>query len=645
MTLTHCATSPFDEMLGPGGLFAKSLSGYEFRPAQIEMASVVANAMNNHKTAMIEAGTGTGKTVAYLLPLIHYDLRCLISTGTKNLQTQLVSKDIPLLEKSFKKKIRAYSLKGRANYLCWRRWKRFLSRPVLSMPGLNEALKYMSEWVTYTKTGEQSELEWLSSENDILWSEICSKTETCQGQMCKNYESCFVTKARQEAASAQIVVVNHHLLMADCCLRERSGLRAIPNYSRLIIDEAHMLEQIATEYFGLAVSNRRVQELIGDLKRQITEEDIEDKDIDTTLEMLSRRAFAFFESLLWITEDRFSINEQVITKETGVKLRFLISTLGILSSQLDRLFSKYNSLNSIQRRTHEIISALEFIYDHSDTDFVFWGERQNDFISLKISPIDVSKQMAANLWKPLKGIVLTSATLSANQDFSYIKSRLGVESHMELILDSHFDYRRQAVIFIPHGLPRPTEEGFSEQLGPRISKILQITRGRALLLFTSYRNLNKVYQYLKKEDLGYTLLRQGDSPQKYLIERFCKDISSVLLATSSFWHGVDVPGEALSCVVIDRLPFSVPTDPITEARINWIRNRGGNPFWEFQLPSAIIMLKQGIGRLIRHRDDRGLMVILDSRIYTKSYGSVILKDLPDCHIIRSLDNINDLKML
>ncbi|MBN2373453.1 ATP-dependent DNA helicase [bacterium] len=625
----------FKEILGHDGPFARSLPNYEYRSSQVEMAEIIADAMKGQKTALIEAGTGTGKTIAYLLPLICLGLRCVVSTGTKNLQAQLIRKDIPLLEKTFGRSIKAYSLKGRSNYICWRKWRQFLARPGLNLSGIGDSLTVIKKWVSKTSKGEQSELEWLA-DDDPLWSEICSSTDTCRGQKCENYESCFVTKARQEAASADLVIVNHHLLMADCCLRQRANVSAIPNYSRLILDEAHMIEQIATEYFGLMVSARRIQDLTGDIRREMSEAHVEKKEIHECMDHVIKRSFAFFGSIP-IAEERFAINEGVITAEARDNLYNLLRSLELLDSNLEEITPKCDSISGCRRRAQEIKSTLEFIADHGDPDYVFWGERQGNSLTLKVSPIDISQQLSIHLFKPLKGVVLTSATLSTGQDFDYVRSRLGVSPDIELMLESHFDYKKQAVIFIPMDMPGPASDEFLEHLGPRISQILRLTNGRTLLLFTSYRNLNATYKYLCRENLGYKLLKQGDRPKECLLEEFCSDISSVLFATSSFWQGVDVPGDALSCVIIDRLPFSVPTDPVTEARINWIRNRGGNPFLEYQLPSAVILLKQGLGRLIRHRNDRGLLVILDSRICTKSYGKIILKDLPKCPVVLTLD--------
>lgn len=626
---------PLINILGPDGLLAKSIVNYEYRPAQLHMAEMISEVMTEQKTALIEAGTGTGKTIAYLVPLITLNLRCVISTGTKNLQAQLVKKDIPLLEKIFARKIKAYSLKGRSNYICLRRWKQFLYHPGFYLPEIKNGINLIKKWLTDTKTGEKTELKWLS-EDYPLWAEICSTTENCRGQKCKEYKQCFISKARQDAACADLVIVNHHLLMADCSLRQRAKVSAIPNYFRLIIDEAHMIEHIATEYFGLSLSNRRIQELIGDLRREITNARIDDGVINETLEKLHRRSYALFESIP-APYERFTIDENIITDEVKDKLYSVINSLGDVSVHLEKLVRKSDLLTNCKRRTEEIKSTLDFISSYNDPGFVFWGERQGNLVSLKVSPIDISQQLSMHLFKPLKGIILTSATLSTNQKFDYIKSRLGIDTDKELILKSHFDYKKQAIIFIPNDMPEPHMEGFQDALGPQIMRILRLTKGRALLLFTSYRNLNIVYQYLNKEKLGYSLLKQGDGPKEVLIENFCTDISSVLLATSSFWQGVDVPGEALSCVIIDKLPFSVPTDPITEARINWIKARGGEPFWEYQLPFAIITLKQGLGRLIRHRQDQGLLVILDPRICRKWYGRQILKDLPNCPIVRSFE--------
>ncbi|MGA1796078.1 MAG: ATP-dependent DNA helicase [bacterium] len=616
---------------------SKILPAYEHRPAQIEMATVVAHAMQGQTAALIEAGTGIGKTLAYLVPLVTLGLRVVVSTGTRNLQEQILRKDIPVLEKCFGRTIRAYCLKGRGNYLCRRRWKLFASHPGLTIGGAGKRRADIQSWLACTEQGDRTELEWLP-EDDPLWAEICSTTETCLGQRCADYERCFVTIARQEAAAADIVVVNHHLLVADCCLRARSGVYAIPPYARLILDEAHMLEQVATEYFGCAVSNHRIQELIRDIRHEIAAVRGENAEIAGASERTLKAGGALFDSLSWC-EDRFSINDRVITGNTKDTLHLLIRMLTQLREHLGRLETTSDALTRCSQRAQEIQSSLEFVYDHGDPEFVFWGERRGRTVTLRVSPIDVSRDLAAHLFNPLRGLVLTSATLSTDQGFEYIKARLGMESDHELIVESHFDYAHQAVIFIPRDMPDPATEEFAERIGRQSEQILRVTQGRALLLFTSYRNLERVYRYLKNIGIEYRLLKQGEGSKEHLLAEFWRDIPSVLLATGSFWQGIDIPGESLSCVVIDRLPFSVPTDPVTEARIQWIRHRGGNPFFDYQLPSAIITLKQGLGRLIRHREDRGLLVILDPRIFTKSYGRTILRNLPACPVVSSLEEV------
>jgi len=393
---------------------------------------------------------------------------------------------------------------------------------------------------------------------------------------------------------------------------------------------------VATEYFGCAVSNHRLQELIRDIRREATAARCESAGIAGVSERTLKAGSAFFDSLARC-EDRFSINDRVITGESKDTLHLLIRMLTQLREHLGKLGTVNDALVRCSHRAQEIQSSLEFMYDHGDQDFVFWGERKGKTITLRVSPIDVSHDLAAHLFNPLKGLVLTSATLSTDQGFEYIKTRLGVKSDHELIVESHFDYAHQAVIFIPRDMPNPATEEFTERIGRQSEQILHITRGRALLLFTSYRNMERVYRYLKDTGIEYRLLKQGDGSKEHLLEEFWRDIPSVLLATGSFWQGIDIPGESLSCVVIDRLPFSVPTDPVTEARIQWIKHREGNPFYDYQLPSAIITLKQGLGRLIRHREDRGLLVILDARIYTKSYGKTILRNLPACPVVSSLE--------
>lgn len=633
-----------ENIFHPDGILKKQIPNYEYRPAQIEISQAVARAFDEHLSVMIEAGTGTGKTLAYLAPIGLFNKRVVISTGTKNLQDQLIKKDIPLLEKALGKSIPSISLKGKENYLCLYRFRHFSMRPGLNFNDQDQNnISMIKTWAENTKKGDRIELSHMK-EGSLLWNEICAKRESCLSTKCPFYNECFITRIRQQASNAQIIVVNHHLLMADCRLRCLSHREAIPTYYRLIIDEAHLLEEIATPYFGQMISNYRIQELVSDIKRELDQEKIiDDWNIGQRLNELSFLAIKFFKSIPKQKENRFLLNnlfsshqiQKLIDSIIDMLLELKIQFTSIRDSGKD-IFSNYN------HRLDEICDALSFIRDPTDMEYVYWGEQRGKGIFLNASPITVSDQLPQNLFKKLKGYVLTSATMTTNKSFDYICSRLGISHDIELILDSPFEYKNQSVIYLPQNLPLPQDEQFIDKICPQIENILLATKGRALILFTSFRNLQSVYKYLQGRmpsygiNRNFQLLKQGDMSSLHLIENFRADVSSVLLATRSFWHGVDIPGEALSCLIIDRIPFAVPTEPLVAARIGWLQDRGDDPFYIYQLPSAIIALKQGLGRLIRNRSDRGLFVIFDRRLQTKSYGKVIIKNFPECPIVFSM---------
>ncbi|MGA1823695.1 MAG: ATP-dependent DNA helicase [bacterium] len=637
----------------PEGLLASHLTHFEYRPAQIEIAQSVARAFEEHICVLIEAGTGTGKTLAYLAPVVLFGKRAVISTGTKNLQDQLIYKDIPLLQKALNRPIHAMALKGRENYVCLRRWRSFSAHPALHWDEEDiQKITSITKWLKETKRGERTELRDFPKDT-ALWKEISSKSESCLAHKCPYYTECFLTRIRQQAAKAQIVVVNHHLLMADCRLRSLGFGEAIPRYHHLIIDEAHLLDEIATEYFGQMVSNYRLQELVQDIKRQMTEDKIiDDWGIGSTLDELIAHKTQFFDSIRQDdkqrdNDEKFLLNEMFASAPLQQSIDAIIKNLSQLKLQLSNLEQSPSRLfTSFCRRALEIKDALEFIRDPTDIEFCYWGERRGRGIFLNASPINVADQLPNNLFKRLKGFVLTSATMSANQNFSYICSRLGLKPDHELMLSSPFEYERQAVIYLPQDIPMPQHPEFADKICPEIERILMATSGRALILFTSFRNLKNVYHYLQTRmphgaQKNFRLLKQGDMSSFHLIKCFRDDISSVLLATRSFWQGVDIPGESLSCLIIDRIPFAVPTEPVIAARIEWLRKRERDPFHEYQLPSAIISLKQGLGRLIRNRKDKGLFVILDRRLQTKSYGGIIVENLPSCPVVYRLDEARE----
>lgn len=626
---------PMDSMVkifSPGGLLAQKLNAYEHRPEQQQMAEAVERALNEGHFLIVEAGTGTGKTLAYLIPAIRSGRRVVISTGTKTLQEQLFFKDIPFLQKEFGWQFKAAFMKGRSNYLCQRRYKLFVAQPLLKIVEEIAYYPLIKKWVNRTKTGDRAELTDLPEDLD-LWKEICSTSETCLGQKCASYDHCFITRMRQEAAAADIIIVNHHLFFADLALRQKGYGEVLPRYEALIFDEAHQLEEVATQYFGIMVSNYRLEELARDVRRELTISRRADAELIKLTEELLENGEKFFNSLR-TRETKYRLQEKHFYREVKERAQRVLTNLSSISAHIEGMKEAPEGLQTISRRTQDLQAELWEICAHSEERLVYWCEIRGRGVFLHASPIEISSEMKEYLYAQVQTIIFTSATLSARGHFNFFKTRLGLgdlekNKIAELILPSSFDMARQALLYLPKTLPDPNEANFVDRGAEEIYEILRQTKGRAFVLFTSIKNMEETYRLLRPR-LPFTCFLQGERPKSVLIKEFKEDIQSVLFATASFWEGVDVRGEALSCVIIDRLPFSWPNDPIMEARLEKIASAGKSPFWEYQVPGAIILLKQGLGRLVRTRQDRGLLAILDPRLWTKNYGRAFLESLPPC---------------
>jgi ATP-dependent DNA helicase DinG len=623
------------EILGPEGAIARNHPNYEFRPNQVRMAQAVSRSIDERRHLCVEAGTGTGKTLAYLIPSLFCGKRVIISTGTKNLQEQLYLKDIPFLEKALGRKLSVCYMKGRSNYLCLRRLAEIESEGYLFSPRDPQYLKTIREWARRTETGDRAELTNLP-EDMVLWRHLDAGRETCLGQKCPDFDACFVTRVRQRSLESDIVIVNHHLFFADLALRQGDFGSVLPDYSVVIFDEAHEIEDVATQYFGIMVSNYRLEELTRDSGKALAETGSATTHILKQIEQLSSRAVGFFR-FFHGREGKFSMQElgsgMMIRRGPphgdafGDAYRALQTTLAVVQTGLANSSVKSDELDALVRRAGEIREELCLILESDSTERVYWYELRNRGVFLWASPIKVSSILSEKLFAAVDSIVLTSATLSTDGDFQFIRSRLGLEDPDELILGSHFDFEKQALFYVPLKIAEPREKAWVEQACIELERILAASRGRAFLLFTSYNQMGLVYEMLKGR-LKFPMLMQGSMSKSGLLEAFREMPNSVLFATSSFWQGVDVQGEKLSCVVIDKLPFSVPSDPVVAARIRHINESGGNPFYEYQIPEAVILLKQGLGRLIRSKTDRGILALLDKRILTKSYGQIFLRSLP-----------------
>jgi len=614
-----------ESIFGERGWLARHHPNFEYRRGQLEMAEAVESALENRNHLIVEAGTGTGKTLAYLVPILRCGERVVVSTGTKNLQEQVFFKDVPFLKKLFPE-MRVTLMKGRQNYLCRQKLYDIEKQPVLS--GMEEVDLYaqMKEWERHTESGDRAELIGLRDTSE-LWSRIDARGDACTGQKCKEFERCFITLMHQRAAESDILIVNHHLFFADLSLRQMEFASLLPDYSAIVFDEAHEIEDVATQYFGIQVSNYRVEELARDTDLTLKAKSIASADVAGAVADLRHRSDIFFD--LFPSKDgrtAFHNREQFLEVNRGA-YSSLLNALVRLATELGRLKDRPEEINNLVRRAEELRQGFEFALESQERNFVYWWERRGRGVFLEVSPIDVSALMRERLFDKVPAVVLTSATLAVSGTFDFLKTRLGVQNAKEQVLESHFDFGEQALLYTPAHLPDPREPDFARLASEEIVQILKATHGRAFVLFTSYQQMRDVFERVRPR-LRYPMLLQGTAPRTVLLDRFRSTRHAVLFATRSFWQGVDVQGSQLSAVIIDRLPFAVPSDPVVAARIRMINEDGGNAFTEYQTPEAVIALKQGFGRLIRSETDRGVLAILDQRMVRKPYGRVFFESLP-----------------
>ncbi len=644
---------PLAELFDPAGGLAAALPGYEPRPAQQFMAQAVFDILDSGLDASAadgcvlaaEAETGVGKTLAYLIPAVLSGQKVVVSTATLNLQEQILHKEIPFLLEHVDPRLTVVCVKGRQNYLCLYRWQRLAQRPEQNLFGEESRLSAIADWLAETETGDRAELDWLP-DNAPLWRELSATTAQCLGNRCPDEAACFISRLRKKAAAARLLIVNHHLFFSDLALRRHGHGEVLPRYEAVIFDEAHHLEAMATRYFGISFSSYQLLDLAHDL---LAAGDTLPRDEAAALHQAVQEVTASlsaFAAVFPAARGRFPLPDFARNNpDWAPLLTELDRFLARLASRLDGLSVQGEAWSALLQRTADLLGSLRQITGFADQQtHVYWYERREKTVGLTASPISIAGELAEALYERVRSCVFCSATLTVGGSFSYFFEQMGLpDDTPTLALASPFDYAGRTLLYVPGGdgdqdFPAPGDTAYPERVGGRLLELLAATSGRALVLFTSVQAMQAAAEFLAPR-LSYPLLVQGDAPRNRLLAQFTRETSSVLLAVASFWEGVDVPGEALSAVIIDKLQFEVPSDPVIMARINRIRENGGNPFIDFQVPRAVLSLRQGVGRLMRASSDRGLLALLDVRLFTKRYGKLFLKSLPPSPVSRSLAEV------
>jgi ATP-dependent DNA helicase DinG len=619
------------------GELAAQVPGFSPRTAQQSMADAVAAAMEDEATLVVEAGTGTGKTFAYLVPALLSGRKVIIATGTRTLQDQLYQRDLPMVAEALGHSgARTAVLKGRNNYLCLYRLQMAAEDGRFDSPDQSAAFERLRDWSGLTETGDLVEAP-VRLNDPALFARVTSTSDNCLGQECPLYDDCFLMEARRRAQEADILVVNHHLLMADWAVRESGYGEVLPAADAYILDEAHQLPEIAAQFFGVSITARQLQELARDAAAEQRREAADAAEIPEAAGELNRVAAAFREALgaSGRREPWTAVSTQDAVQQA---LNDLSDGLTGLRDALGGHCERGKGLEACHRRAEQLVATLDRFLAGDTSQYVQWFETYSQAFVLRLTPLDVASAFRSQLERHPASWVFTSATLTVDNRFDHFIARLGLGDPETQRLDSPFDYERNALLYLPSGLPAPNAANYLERFLDRAEAVLAASRGRAFLLFTSHRALQQAAQRLRSS-LDLKLLVQGEASQQRLLDRFRASGNAVLLGTQSFWEGVDVRGEALSVVMIDKLPFTSPSDPVVQARIESLREQGGNPFMQYQVPHAVITLRQGVGRLIRDDDDRGVLVIGDNRLTTKGYGRVFLDSLPPMPVTEEIGEV------
>lgn len=618
------------------GPLAEVISGYTSREGQAEMAEAVAEAISSHKTLVAEAGTGTGKTFAYLAPAILSGKKVIVSTGTKNLQDQLFQKDLPVMRKALSVPFNSALLKGRSNYLCLYRLNNVMNSQIGFEKEEAVALSKIEQWSKSTRVGDISEVSGVE-ERSPVWYQVTSTVDNCLGQDCPDYAKCFLVKARKKAQEAELIIVNHHLLCADWSIRETGFGELLPDAEVIIIDEAHQLADTASNFLGVTLSSKKFVDLTEDAMIEFHKDAKDMPELRTAIESLQHEIkdlrLSFGVEIRKGEWREIAANVKILSALDAFRMR-----LQELTDHLELASVRSKGLENCFDRAEELEQSLNFLMEEHDRKWIRWFETHRNSFSLSRTPLDIAKEFKLFMLQNQATWIFTSATLSVAKRFEHFCNNLGVEDAECHSWDSPFDYANQSLFYHPKGVLFPNHPDFVHSIVEFAVPVLEASRGRAFFLFTSHRVLKEAAALIATR-LNYPLLVQGSQPKGRLLEKFKKTPNGILLGTSSFWEGVDVRGDMLSCVIIDKLPFFSPGDPVTKARLSAMEQQGKNPFVEYQLPAAVIALRQGIGRLIRDVQDRGVLMICDPRLLKRSYGRVFLDSVPAMKRTRDIQEV------